>query len=95
MSDVERMTVTLTTDMAAVIKGAVSAGEYASSSEIVREALRHWQHEREVRSTELKALRALVQEGLDDVKAGRVHAFDAEKIAEKGRQRFLSNAPSE
>ena len=39
---VERITVTLTTDMAETIKAAVNSGDYASNSEIVREALRDW-----------------------------------------------------
>src|ERR1700756_2851144 len=40
MPDIERLTVTLPSDMAAVIKGAVADGDYASTSEVVREALR-------------------------------------------------------
>jgi antitoxin ParD1/3/4 len=88
MSDVERMTITLTTEMARAVKGAVAAGEYASSSEIVREALRHWRRQRELQARELEALRADVQAGMGDVEAGRVHDFDAERIAKKGRQRL-------
>ena len=40
MAGVERMTITLPTDMAAVVKRAVEGGDYASSSEVIREALR-------------------------------------------------------
>ena len=43
MSDnrsIERMTVTVTPEMAAAMQTALAEGAYASSSEIVREALR-------------------------------------------------------
>ena len=40
MAGIERLTVTLPADMAAVVKGAVAGGDYASASEVVREALR-------------------------------------------------------
>ena len=72
MSTVERMTITLTAEMAQLVKGAVSGGEYASSSEIVREALRDWRHKKELQAQALQALRADVGAGLDDVAAGRV-----------------------
>jgi antitoxin ParD1/3/4 len=38
MSGIERLTITLPHDMAAVVKGAVETGDYASSSGVVREA---------------------------------------------------------
>ena len=34
------------------------------------------------------ALRAKVQEGLDDIVAGRVHDFDPERIIRKGEERL-------
>jgi antitoxin ParD1/3/4 len=66
------------------VRGAVEAGEYASSSEIVREALRYWRHKRALQERELADLRAKVQGGLDDIAAGRVGDFDAERIVAKG-----------
>lgn len=94
MSDVERMTITLTAEMAQAVKGAVAAGEYASSSEIIREALRDWRHKRALQAQELESLRADIQASIEDIEAGRVHDFDAECIVQKGRQRF-DPAPSE
>jgi predicted nucleotidyltransferase len=46
MSKVEKVSIALTSDMAATVRGAVASGEYASSSEVVREALREWRHKR-------------------------------------------------
>ena len=40
MSEIERMTVTMPADIAAVVKAAVDGGDYASTSEGVRDALR-------------------------------------------------------
>lgn len=84
MSTIERITITLTAEMAQTVRGAVQAGEYASSSEIVREALREWRHKRALQAQALGELRAKVQEGLTDIGAGRVHDFDAERIIGKG-----------
>ena len=42
MSTIERITITLTAEMAHSVRAAVQAGEYASSSEIIREALPDW-----------------------------------------------------
>jgi len=94
MSTIERMTVTLTAEMADAVRQAVEAGEYASGSEIVREALRDWKHKRALREQELIELRARVQEGLSDIEAGRVHDFDAARIIRKGEQQLQNPEPS-
>ena len=39
----ERMTITLTEDQAERIKAVVAKGDYASHSEVIREALRDWE----------------------------------------------------
>lgn len=95
MGAIERLTITLTAEMAQAVKGAVTAGEYASSSEIVREALRDWRHKRALQQRDRNALRADIQAGLDDAEAGRVRDFDAERIVQKGRSRLATPAPSE
>ncbi len=93
MNTMERITITLTPEMAQTLRGAVEAGEYASSSEIIREALRDWRHKRALQAQELADLRAAVQEGLDDIEAGRVRDFDAERIIRRGEER-LQRRPS-
>ena len=42
MQNVEKLSITLTTEMAAAPAYAVASGEYASASEVIREALRLW-----------------------------------------------------
>jgi antitoxin ParD1/3/4 len=42
MANVEKLSIALTAEMAAMVRQAVESGEYASSSEVVRDALRDW-----------------------------------------------------
>lgn len=86
MAEIERMTITLPAEMAGAVKEAVEGGDYASSSEVVREALRDWKMKRAVRAQEFLALKAEIDRGLADVAAGRVWGFDKERILERGRQ---------
>ncbi len=94
MSDIKRMTITVTAEMARAVRDAVKHGDYASSSEIVREALRDWQHKRRLREGELEQLRADVGQGLEDLRAGRTRNFDADRIVEKGEARLAGREPS-
>lgn len=93
-SNIERLTITLTSEMADAVKGAVQTGDYASSSEIIREALRDWRHKRMVQERQLDELRADIQAGIGDIEAGRVQDFDADRIIEKGRQKRSDRSPS-
>ena len=63
MSKLERITVTMPEEMAAKMRAAVEAGEYATTSEIVREALRDWNEYQERRQAKLQRLRELIAEG--------------------------------
>ncbi len=83
---IERVTVTMPADMASAVKEAVDDGDYASTSEVVREALRDWKLKRAQRMKELRMLKADLRKGLADLDAGRVKPFDAARIAEKGRK---------
>jgi antitoxin ParD1/3/4 len=64
MSQVEKVSIALTAEMAATVRAAVAAGEYASSSEVVREALRDWTQRRALRQRETEILRQLWEEGI-------------------------------
>jgi antitoxin ParD1/3/4 len=63
MSKLERITVTMPAEMAAKLRAAVDEGSYATSSEIVREAVRAWVEKQERREAELAHIRALIAEG--------------------------------
>jgi antitoxin ParD1/3/4 len=94
MADIERLTITLPYDMVAAVKRAVAGGDYASTSEVVREALRDWKTKRALQLQELTALKADIDKGVADVAAGRVKDFDADRIVERGRKLLASRSHS-
>jgi antitoxin ParD1/3/4 len=88
MGKLERITVTMPEAMAAKLRAAVDSGEYATTSEIVREALRDWSDDQERREAALARVRALIAEAdagpsypAEQVFA-ELKAFVAEKVAE-------------
>ena len=89
MAEIERMTITLPSDMAAVVDG-----DYASSSEVMREALGDWKMKRTLQLQELAALKAEIDRGLADVAEGRVKAFYRARIIERGRKLLADRSPS-
>ncbi len=58
MADIQKVSVALTGEQLVSLKAAVDAGEYATTSEIVREALREWQFKRQMRQEDIRRLRA-------------------------------------
>ena len=84
----------LPTDMAALVKSAVEDGDYASTSEVIRAALRDWKMKRALQLQELVALKVDIDKGLADVAAGRVKDFDAARIIERGRKLLADRSSS-
>jgi len=58
------LTISLTAQQAARLQSAVEGGGYASNSEIVRDALRLWEHREELRALELEQLKRAYAEGM-------------------------------
>ncbi len=65
MADLERMTVVFPAPMAKAIRDKVDAGEYATASEVVRDAMRLWMLREEERQREIEYLRQAWQEGIE------------------------------
>jgi len=65
MSNVEKISIALTVDMAGGVREAVESGDYATTSEVIRDALRDWLLKRRVALLEQDALRLLIREGMD------------------------------
>ena len=63
MSKLERITVTMPAEMAARLRAAVERGEYATTSEVVREALRDWGEERDKGEARRQWLRSEIEKG--------------------------------
>jgi antitoxin ParD1/3/4 len=61
---VEKVSVALTPEMAAMMRRMVETGEYASVSEVVREALRDWRMLRMQREQAIEELGRLWDQGL-------------------------------
>jgi antitoxin ParD1/3/4 len=85
MPDIQKVSVALTGEQVASLKAAVETGEYATTSEIVREALREWEYKREFRGEELVRLRGLLMEA-DRSGPGKEIDFDA--VREEARRRL-------
>ncbi|MBO9517052.1 MAG: transcriptional regulator [Porphyrobacter sp.] len=64
MGKLERVTVTVPGEMGAKLRAAVESGEYATTSDIVLEALSGWEKLQERRQAELMQMKAQIDEGL-------------------------------
>ena len=66
MQNVEKISITMTSDMLRAIRESVAAGEYASTSEALRDAVRIWQRQRSEDAERLTAIRTRVRHSLED-----------------------------
>ena len=90
MSGVEKITIALTPDLAASVQEAVESGGYASTSEVIREALRDWREKRRSHEQQLNELRKLWDEGIQsgvsprrigDIRRELIEEFEMESEA--------------
>jgi len=85
MASVEKITIALTPEMAGFIRQAVDAGEYASTSEAIRDAVREWKERRDLLGYTADELRGMVQEGID---SGPSHHGTLADVKTEARRRF-------
>lgn len=86
MANLERLTITMSADMAATLRATVEGGEYASTSEIIREAVREWTRARDQDRLALEELRAAIRAGDESgegIPAEQVYAHLRQVINEK------------
>lgn len=88
MANVEKLSIALTPEMAGLVRRAVESGEYASTSEVVREALREWKQRRALRQQDIEELRRLWEEGLA---SGPGRFEDMEAIKAEARRRLQAS----
>jgi antitoxin ParD1/3/4 len=86
VAELERLTITLTPELTETIKVAVLDGDYASASEVIREALRDWKVRRELRHEELATLKTDIDQALAQVAAGQLNEFNRDRIVERARK---------
>ena len=84
MATVEKISIALTPEMASEVRMAVKSGDYASSSEVIREALRDWRRKRALQDQEIKELRGLWDSGLESG-IGQYRSMDDIKQAARER----------
>ena len=72
MGEYSRMTIVVPEPMAESIQAAIAAGEYASASEVVRDAMRLWNERRAFRAEELRLLREAWDQGKASGTAGPI-----------------------
>jgi antitoxin ParD1/3/4 len=92
MLDVQKLSIALTAEQISSIKAAVETGEYATTSEIVREAIRDWQFKRELRQDEVRRLRQFWDQGKS---SGTAATVDFDKTRSEARQRLEAAAEYE
>lgn len=72
MANRETKTLSFTSEQASFVTSCVDSGRYQSASEVVRAALRLLQDQEDLREAELARVRALIQEGADQLDQGKV-----------------------
>lgn len=82
MASITKLSIALTGEQAAAIRAAVETGEYATTSEAIREAVRDWQLKRSLRHDEIMRLRKLWDDG---VASGPLASLDVEALRAEGR----------
>ncbi|MBN9062452.1 MAG: addiction module antitoxin [Rhizobiales bacterium 65-9] len=82
MAQVDKRSITLSPELAAVVDDAVAAGEYASASEAIRDAVRQWKERRDLLGYTVEELRLLAQEGIDSG-PGRYSSMEEIKAASR------------
>lgn len=70
MTTAEKISIALPPEMVHIVRSAVATGEYASSSEVIRDALRDWTYKRSLRQQGVAELRRVWQEALNDKTSG-------------------------
>jgi len=85
LPDIQKVSVALTGEQLAALKAAVESGEYATTSEIVREAIRDWQFKRELRQEDIRRLRQLWDEGKA---SGTPQPLDFDELRREARKRL-------
>ena len=64
MSKIDKISIAITREQHAKIKAAVDRGDYASTSEVIRTALREWELKEEMRRLEGERIGRLWDEGI-------------------------------
>jgi antitoxin ParD1/3/4 len=87
MPGVEKMSITLTPELAEMVNKAVETGDYASTSEVIREALRDWRRKQLTRQQQIEEIRRLWDEG---IKSGPGRFANADELIAEAERRYAA-----
>ena len=90
MATVEKVSISLSSELATSVRDAVDTGRYGSASEVVREALREWKQREPLRRLEVERLQKAWQEGIE---SGASRALDIEEIKRTAQARLHDDNP--
>lgn len=85
MPTVEKRSVSLPPELAAMIDQAVADGEFGNASEVIREALRQWKERRDLHGHTVEELRLLWDEGLKSGDPQPLSEAFVDRIKARGR----------
>jgi antitoxin ParD1/3/4 len=88
MPSVEKISIALPPEMVAQLRQAVETGEYASSSEVVRDALRDWTRKRQLQQNGIAELRQLWQ----DARADKTPGIPANEVLDRLERKYQALA---
>jgi antitoxin ParD1/3/4 len=88
MPSVEKISIALPPEMVSLVRQAVETGEYASSSEVVRDALRDWTHRRTLRQQGIEELRKVWQQAMEDHSPG----VDVDEVFDRLERKYQALA---
>jgi len=81
MQNAEKISITMTPEMMQVIRASVASGEYASTSEAMRDAVRIWQRDRQEHAARLDTIRQRLKTSLKDTRP----SIDGDEVQERLR----------
>ena len=84
----EKLSITLPTEMVDIINAEIETGAFASTSEVIRAAMRAWMRQEEEHKERIASIRARVQASLDDprpVLSGEEMRAEIDALFEKHR----------
>jgi antitoxin ParD1/3/4 len=88
MGKIEKLSIALPPEMIGAVKAAVASGEYATTSEVNRDAQRDRKLKRRLEEAEIDELRRLVREGIDSGAS-----VDVSAVGARLRAKYAAMAP--
>lgn len=81
------MHISLTDQQEEWVNSQIQNGHYASTSEVIRRAIRLLQEEEEIKQTKILALREAVQKGVDEIERGELSKSNVDEVIAKAKRR--------